>query len=108
VIADAPPPAIVVGVGVREWSVTTYRASVRPGRVRFRVTNFGQDAHDLAVVGPRGHRGRPSPEVPAFGGRRTLEVTLRRPGRYRLLCTLPGHAARGMRATLRVSRRRAA
>lgn len=107
-IADAPPPAITVGVGLREWSLTTYRASVRPGRVRFRLTNFGQDAHDLAVVGPGGRRSRVSPEVPAFGGRGTLELILRRPGRYRLVCALPGHAARGMRATLRVTRRRAA
>ena len=33
-----------------------------------------------------------------------LAVTLRRPGIYRLICTKPGHVARGMRATIRVKR----
>jgi uncharacterized cupredoxin-like copper-binding protein len=32
-------------------------------------------------------------------------VTLRRAGTYRLVCLKPGHAAKGMRATLRVVRR---
>jgi uncharacterized cupredoxin-like copper-binding protein len=32
-------------------------------------------------------------------------VNLRRAGTYRLVCLEPGHAAKGMRATLRVVRR---
>ena len=31
-----------------------------------------------------------------------FQVLLRRPGVYRLICLKPGHAAKGMRATLRV------
>ena len=31
-----------------------------------------------------------------------FRVRLRRPGLYRLICVKPGHAAKGMRATLRV------
>jgi plastocyanin len=34
----------------------------------------------------------------------TLRLTLRRPGRYRLVCTVADHEARGMRAALRVVR----
>jgi uncharacterized cupredoxin-like copper-binding protein len=33
-------------------------------------------------------------------------VTLRRAGTYRLVCLKPGHAAKGMKATLRVVHRR--
>ena len=33
---------------------------------------------------------------------RQIQVRLRRPGLYRLICLKPGHAAKGMRATLRV------
>jgi hypothetical protein len=107
-----PPPAaaaavrpVSVGVGLREWSVTVYRARVRPGRVRFRLTNFGEDAHDLQLVRPGGQRGPRSAEVPPFGGRGTLAATVRRRGAYRLVCALPGHERRGMRAVLRVTRR---
>jgi uncharacterized cupredoxin-like copper-binding protein len=32
-------------------------------------------------------------------------VRLRKPGHYRLFCTLEGHEAKGMRALLRVKRR---
>ena len=34
-----------------------------------------------------------------------LSVRLRKPGRYRIFCTLEGHEAKGMRALLRVKRR---
>jgi hypothetical protein len=104
-VFGASPPATPVGVGLREWRVSVYRSQVPAGRVRLNLTNFGEDAHDLVVVGPRGRRSRVSPDVAPGGGRRTLRVTLRRPGVYRLLCVKPGHLARGMRATLRVTRR---
>jgi hypothetical protein len=99
------PPATPVGVGLREWRVSVYRARVPAGRVRLNVTNFGEDAHNLVVAGPRGHRGRVSADVAPGGGRLTLRLRLRRPGVYRLLCVKPGHLARGMRATLRVTSR---
>jgi len=38
----------------------------------------------------------------------TLTVRLRKPGRYRLFCSLEGHEAKGMHAVLRVKRRQAA
>jgi hypothetical protein len=100
-------PATPVGVGLREWRVSVYRASVPAGRVRLNLTNFGEDAHNLVVVGPRGRRGHVSADVAPGGGRKTLRVTLRRPGRYRLLCVKPGHLALGMRASLRVVGHRA-
>jgi hypothetical protein len=102
----APPPATAVGVGLREWRVSVFRPRVPAGRVRLNLTNFGEDAHNLVVVGPRGGRSRVSADVAPGGGRLALAVTLRRRGVYRLLCVKPGHLARGMRATLRVTRRR--
>jgi len=77
---------------------------VRPGTVRFNLTNFGDDAHDLAVVGPGGRVAGRMAEVPGLGGRGRLEVELRRTGRYTLLCTIADHASRGMRVSLRVRR----
>lgn len=90
-----------VGVSEREWHLTSYRAVVPHGAVRLQVHNFGEDSHDLQVVGPRGYRSAVTPEIRP-GENATLTVHLRRPGTYELLCVLPGHAARGMRARIRV------
>lgn len=95
--------SVAVGVAEREWGISSYRAQVRPGRVRFIVTNFGQDAHNLQVTGPGGYRSRVTADIRS-GAHRTLGVVLRRPGVYRLICTKPGHVKLGMRATIRVKR----
>ena len=89
-----------VGVAEREFSISLYRASVPAGEVRFNVTNFGEDAHNL-VVRRRGRTRAVSEEIRA-GQRGQLVVKLRRPGRYTVLCTLGDHAKRGMKAKLRV------
>jgi plastocyanin len=96
--------SVAVGVAEREWGISSYRARVRPGGVRFNVTNFGEDAHNLQVVGPHGYRSAVTPDIKAHQ-HYTLSLTLRRPGVYRLVCTKPGHARRGMRTAIRVSGR---
>jgi plastocyanin len=95
--------SVAVGVAEREWGISSYRAHVKPGRFRFNVTNFGEDAHNLEVVGPGGFRSAVTPDIKAHE-HTTLWVTLRRTGIYRLICTKPGHVQKGMRATIRVTR----
>jgi Cupredoxin-like domain len=99
--AAQPPRPTAVGVGEREWRIALYRSRVPTGRVRFNIHNFGEDGHDLAV---RTRGGRVLGRVPEIepGGTASLTVRLRRPGRYRVFCSLADHEARGMRATLRV------
>jgi plastocyanin len=94
-----------VGLGMREYRFSVYRPNVHAGRVVFNMTNFGEDAHNLRLTGPGSYRSAVSPDV-AAGDRRRFTVTLRRAGLYRLVCLKPGHAALGMRATLRVVHRR--
>lgn len=96
-----------VGLGMREYRISVYRRTVRTGRVSFNITNFGDDAHDLQVVGPRGYRSKVSADVAPLGGRLRFRASLRRPGTYRLLCVKPGHLAAGMRAKLKVTSRAA-
>jgi hypothetical protein len=100
--AGQPPTA--VGVGEREWRISLYRAKVPTGRVAFNVRNFGEDGHDLAIRSASGRVLGAIPEVRP-GRSATLSVRLRKPGRYRLFCSLDGHEARGMHAVLRVKRR---
>ena len=95
--------AVAVGVAEREWGISSYRAKVKPGHVSFNVTNFGEDAHNLQILGPHGYRSAVTPDVKAHE-HTTLSVVLRRPGIYRLICTKPGHLKLGMRATIRVKR----
>jgi plastocyanin len=99
--ARSAPPDTAVGVAEREFRIGVYRPSVPAGAVRLNVTNFGEDAHDLAVMAPGGRLLALSPEI-GSGRRHRLSVRLTRPGVYRLLCTKLDHAARGMRATVRV------
>jgi uncharacterized cupredoxin-like copper-binding protein len=101
--APAHKTSAAVGVAEREWGISSYRAHVKRGAVRFNVTNLGEDAHNLEVVGPGGYHSPVTNDIRAHQ-HTTLSVTLRRPGIYRLICTKPGHIARGMRATIRVTR----
>ena len=91
-----------VGVGAREFTLTPYRRTAPRGIVRFNVTNFGEDGHDLTVVAPDGRQVAQTPEIKA-GARYALRVKLKRPGLYRLVCTIADHAARGMRAKVRIT-----
>ncbi len=89
-----------VGVGLREFRLAPFRDEVRTGTVRFYVTNHGEDGHNLVVM----RRGRVHGRTPEIRSRaeHVLEVRLRRPGRYRLVCTIADHESRGMTARLTV------
>ena len=76
---------------------------MRAGSVSLELVNFGMDNHDLVVKSDEGRL-----EADAFKqldprGRteRTLRLT---PGRYALWCSLAGHKATGMHATLVVTK----
>ena len=100
---EARSAVTAVGVAQREFRIAVYRRTVRPGTVRFNVRNYGEDAHNLVVRGPRGFRPVATPEIRS-GQRASLTVRLRRSGTYTLLCTTADHLARGMRAKLTVRR----
>jgi plastocyanin len=104
-LADAPAVvqqrAQAVGIGEREYRIAVYRPRVHPGALKLNVRNLGEDDHDLVVR----HAGRRIAGLHAVvrpGRTATLRLTLRRPGRYDLVCTVADHESRGMRATLRV------
>lgn len=101
VAADAPARLLVTS---EEWRLTMSRARVAAGPIVLQLDNRGEDPHDLRLrrLNRRGRRvGRTIsvPETPP-GGLSEIEDSLRR-GRWRLWCSLPGHRAAGMRATLR-------
>jgi uncharacterized cupredoxin-like copper-binding protein len=67
----------------------------KPGRVTFVVTNGGHVVHDFRISGKRTPLIRP-------GRTARLTVTFSKRGRYPYVCTVPGHAAAGMKGVFTV------
>ena len=77
------------------------RSSVPAGKTILEFVNHGQDEHNLnATEGSEGEVVGSLPNTPS-DGHLSLTVNLK-PGSYTLFCSLPGHAAKGMKATLTV------
>jgi hypothetical protein len=90
-----------------EWNLVLSRAQIAPGRAEIQFLNRGEDDHDLRL---RRITRRPAAPIARWPETRPGELSERplrlSTGRYRLWCSLPGHRKLGMRATLRVSRKR--
>jgi plastocyanin len=89
-------------VTAKEWSLIMSRQTVKPGDARIQLYNAGEDAHDLRLKRAGGKRALRM-AVTSPGGLTELKTRLRG-GRWKLWCSLPEHAKRGMRATLTVRR----
>jgi uncharacterized cupredoxin-like copper-binding protein len=94
--AFARPQAATVTVTAgkpAELRFTLAKRSVPKGSVTFAVTNRGKLKHDFKIAGKK-------TPVLSSGKRAALNVTFKRAGRFPFLCTVPGHAAGGMKGTL--------
>jgi hypothetical protein len=101
-LAAAVAPARVQ-VSADEFGFALSRAWIRSGPAIVQLVNYGEDEHDLAL-----RRAVPGARTLRLGkvrpGRSADLETRLAPGRYVLWCTLAGHEARGMHATLVVKR----
>lgn len=77
-----------------EFHFTLSKKAAAKGVVTFKVTNRGKLEHDFKIGGKR-------TKLLAPGKTATLKVKLKK-GKFKFLCTVPGHAAAGMRGTLTV------
>jgi len=84
-----------VNVGATEFRFTLSTQTVHTGTITFRLTNNGGIPHNLSI------NGKQTPNIDP-GATTTLKVTFSKPGSYPYLCTLPGHAAAGMKGVLTV------
>ncbi len=75
-----------------ELKFTLSRKTVAKGVTTFKVTNKGKLTHDFKIAGKVTKKLAP-------GKTATLTVTLKA-GKYPYLCTVPGHAAAGMKGTV--------
>jgi uncharacterized cupredoxin-like copper-binding protein len=70
------------------------KSAAKPGKVTFVFKNVGHVLHDFSIHGKK---------TPLIGPGKTarLVVTLKK-GKYPFLCTVPGHAAAGMKGVFTV------
>jgi uncharacterized cupredoxin-like copper-binding protein len=93
----AKPTVITVTAGKpSELAFKLSKSSMVPsGTVTFKVTNKGNLPHDFKV-------GTKKTAMLSPGKSATLTVTLKKGKKYPYLCTVPGHAAAGMKGVFTV------
>jgi plastocyanin len=95
------PPATELRIGLLDYRFQLSAATLAPGSVTVVATNAGGTAHD-AVFAQGGHRLGGS-RVLAPGETETFSITVAAGSPVHLECSLPGHDAAGMHATLAVA-----
>jgi uncharacterized cupredoxin-like copper-binding protein len=87
--------AVTVSVIAKEFKFTLSKKSVPHGKVTFKLTNRGRLPHDFAIGGKK-------TKIIGAGKTAILIATVKK-GKAAYKCTVPGHAAAGMKGTLRVT-----
>jgi uncharacterized cupredoxin-like copper-binding protein len=85
-----------VKVAASEFKFVLSKKSARRGVVVFKVTNVGKISHDFEIKGRK-------TRLLSHGQSATLRVTFLRKGHYAYKCTVPGHAAAGMKGVFTVT-----
>jgi len=94
--AQAPALLKTINVSASEFKFVLSSKSAKRGVVIFKVKNVGKLAHDFQISGRKTKMLSP-------GQSNTLRVTFLRKGTYAYKCTVPGHAAAGMKGVFTVT-----
>jgi uncharacterized cupredoxin-like copper-binding protein len=94
--SKAHPAAETINASLSEYKIKLSTSSLKkPGSVTFKVTNAGHIAHDLSVD-------KKTTKLLQPGQSTTLTVKFEKEGSYYYDCTVPGHAALGMKGYFKV------
>jgi len=85
-----------VKVSASEFKFVLSKKSAKRGLVTFKVTNVGKLSHDFEIKGRK-------TRMLSHGQSVTLRVTFLRKGAYPYKCTVPGHAAAGMKGVFTIT-----
>jgi uncharacterized cupredoxin-like copper-binding protein len=92
----AHPAAGTITVAASEYKfVLSTKTLKKPGSVTFKVTNKGHVAHDFSI-------NKKTTALLSPGKSATLTVKFAKKGSYSYECTVPGHAALGMKGFFKV------
>jgi uncharacterized cupredoxin-like copper-binding protein len=85
-----------VSVTGKEYKFTLSKKTVRHGSVTFKFKNAGKLTHDFKIAGKK--------TKTILKGKSAAPLTVKlKKGTYKYVCTIPGHADKGMKGTLRVT-----
>ena len=87
--------ATTVTVKASEFKFVLSKKTAKHGVITFKVTNKGHITHDFKIAGKKTPMLQP-------GKSATLKVTLKK-GSFKYICTVPGHAAAGMKGTFKAT-----
>ena len=94
--APARAAATTISVSGKEFSFHLSKTSIpKPETVTFSFRNAGTMEHDFSIGGKKTPLIRP-------GKTAKLKVAFHKKGRFKYLCTVPGHAQAGMRGVFTV------
>jgi plastocyanin len=94
--AKAHPAAGTITAALSEYKIKLSVSSLeKPGSVTFKVTNVGHIRHDFSI-------NKKTTKLLAPGQSTTLTVKFAKKGSYYYECTVPGHAALGMKGYFKV------
>jgi len=98
VVAQAGPTALPTKVTVtaKDFKFTLSRRSAPHGKVTFKLVNKGPSPHDFKIAGKK-------TIVIKKGKTRSFTVTLAKGKTYKYICTVPGHAAAGMKGKFKAT-----
>jgi uncharacterized cupredoxin-like copper-binding protein len=85
-----------VKVTAKEFKFTLSAKTAKRGVVAFKVTNIGALQHDFEISGRK-------TKLLSHGQSDTLRVTFLRKGTYPYKCTVPGHAAQGLKGVFTIT-----
>jgi uncharacterized cupredoxin-like copper-binding protein len=85
-----------VNVAASEFKFVLNKKTARRGAVTFRITNVGAIKHDFEIKGRK-------TKLLSHGQTATLRVVFLRKGTYPYKCTVPGHAAAGMKGVFTIT-----
>jgi iron uptake system component EfeO len=85
-----------VNVTASDFKFKLSATSAKPGSVTFKITNKGAVKHDFQISGHTSSMISP-------GKTTTLTVSLSKAGSFAYKCTVPGHAALGMKGTFKIT-----
>jgi uncharacterized cupredoxin-like copper-binding protein len=79
-----------------EFNFKLSKTKAPKGVVTFKVTNGGTIAHDFKIAGKK-------TKLLQAGQSATLKITFTKTGKFPYLCTVPSHAAAGMKGNFTVT-----
>jgi uncharacterized cupredoxin-like copper-binding protein len=94
--AGARTTATTIKVTAKDFKFVLSKKSATHGKVTFKVTNKGPSPHDFKIAGKK-------TKLLGHNKSATLVVTLKKGKKYTYICTVPGHAAAGMKGTFKAT-----